>query len=157
MTLTEWAARWGVPDAALTELGRECLSVVVRADKTGSEAHVQSQVRLEAPRVKPPVFLFRNNVGAGKLENGNFVRWGLANDSSRLNEVLKSGDLIGIRRRLILATDVGRYIGQFVSRECKHASWEFTGTMEERAQAAWAALINREGGDAAFTTGPGSL
>lgn len=154
LTLEEWAARWGLPPAALVELAN---SVIYQPDEPSSksEARVQSEVRLEAPHAG--VYLFRNNVGAGKLESGNFVRFGLGNDSAPLNKALKSGDLIGIRKRMITQADVGRYIGQFVSREVKRANWKYSGTAEENAQLRWATLINKQGGDALFVTGTGSF
>lgn len=156
MTLAEWAARWQIPPAAIDELCRQYINSREEDPVTDkSEARVQSEVRLEA--AAEGVFLFRNNVGAGKLESGNFVRFGLANDSAPLNKVIKSGDLIGVRKRLITAADVGCCIGQFVSREVKRSNWRFSGTAEEQAQAHWAALINAQGGDAQIVTGVGSL
>lgn len=156
MNLHEWAARWGLPAQALDELAQ---LTIHQADAEGldhkTEAFSQSQVRLEAPHYG--VYLWRNNVGAGKIETGGFMRWGLANDSKQLNEKLKSGDLIGIRRRLITHSMVGSYIGQFMSRENKRPSWKYTGTPEELAQVAWATLINSQGGDAKIVTGPGSF
>lgn len=155
VTLAEWAYRWQIPPAALEELCDSCIYAPEESQGTKSESRVQSEVRLEAPR--EGVYLFRNNVGAGKLENGLFMRWGLANDSTKLNEVCKSADLIGIRKRLITADLVGSYIGQFVSRETKHSKWFFHGTAEEHAQLKWATLINAQGGDAKIVTGVGSL
>lgn len=128
---------------------------------TTSEAYVQSLVRLEAPAKN--VKLWRNNVGVLLDRNGRPVRYGLANDSEKLNRVIKSGDLIGWRPRLITLDDVGRIIAQFVSRECKPVGWRPApvGTSErylhEEAQRAWAGLINADGGDAAFATGEGTL
>jgi hypothetical protein len=155
----EWAQRWGVHPAALDDL---CRSVIyphapdpAQDETNASEARVQSEIRLEAANAG--VYLFRNNVGAGKMASGNFVRYGLGNDSPALNEVLKSADLIGIRRRLITPLDVGCYIGQFVSREIKRTDWRFSGTKEEQAQARWATLINQQGGDAAIVQSVGSL
>jgi len=92
-------------------------------------------------------------VGAGKLENGNFLRWGLANESKAVNEQIKSGDLIGIQPVLIQPAHVGTIIGQFVSREVKKPGWRYTGRGREPAQLAWAELIIALGGDASFTTG----
>lgn len=155
MSLTEWAARWNIPPAALDELARSCIHLSDIPEAIKTEAFVQSQVRLEAAYAG--VHLFRNNVGAGKLDSGNFVRFGLGNDSGPLNKVFKSADLVGVRRKLITAADVGTYIGQFVSRECKRQNWVYTGTPEELAQLKWATLINSQGGDAMFVTGPGTL
>lgn len=126
-----------------------------------SEAYVQSAVRLEAP--SRDVRLFRNNVGVLKREDGTPVRFGLGNDSAALNRELKTGDLIGWRRRLITQADVGCIIAQFLSRECKPSDWTPAPPTNkalfahELAQRNWADLINREGGDACFATGIGTL
>lgn len=155
MTLQEWAAKWNVPPAALRELGRETVYTPHQPGAEGSESRQQSLVRLEA--ASKGVYLFRNNVGAGTLDNGSFVRWGLANDSEKVNAVVKSGDLIGWRSKLITAADVGSVVAQFVSREVKRATWHWTKTPENEAQLRWAAMVNAHGGDAAIVTGPGSL
>lgn len=130
-----------------------------------SEAYVQSLVRLEAPA--KGVRLFRNNVGVLLDANGRPVRYGLANDSAALNRQIKSGDLIGWRRRVITVADVvaagpgGLVIAEFVSRECKPANWRPALSGErfehEEAQRRWAAMINADGGDAGFATGEGTL
>ena len=120
-----------------------------------SEAAVSVEVRLEASRLG--IRLWRNNVGAGYMQDGSFIRWGLANESAAMNRLIKSADLIGVRPILITPAMVGRTIGQFVSREAKRAGWKWSGTDREVAQLAWADLVNSLGGDAAFTTGPGSL
>lgn len=154
-SLQEWARRWNIPNEALRELGKSVI-YTSPTDGDGSESRQQSLVRLEAAK-RGNVYLFRNNVGAGMLESGSFVRWGLANDSPKMNEVVKSGDLIGWRSKLIGQSDVGSIIAQFVSREVKHESWKWHGTVEEQAQLKWAAVVNTHGGDAAIVTGPGSL
>jgi hypothetical protein len=120
-----------------------------------SEAWAQSMVRMEASQ--KGIKLFRNNVGALKDERGRLVRYGLGNDSPQMNDVIKSGDLIGIRPLLIQPCHVGHTVGQFVSREIKEPGWQFTGQGREAAQLAWANLINSCGGDAGFATGPGTL
>lgn len=157
VNVREWAARWNIPQAAIDELCQDAIYSPEPVEDEGpqKESYVQSQVRLEAPQAG--CYLFRNNKGAGKLENGNFLRWGLANDSKKLSDEIKSADLIGIRRRLITAADVGCYIGQFLSREIKPTDWKFSGSLEDLAQMRWAALINAQGGDAKIVTGPGSL
>jgi len=115
------------------------------------EIDAQAEVRLLAS--KDGARLWRNNVGAGVLQGGTFVRWGLANESVAMNKALKSADLIGIRPVLITQEHVGRVLGVFVSREVKRPGWRYSGTEREAAQAAWRDLINHLGGDAAFTTG----
>ena len=120
-----------------------------------NEAAVSVQVRLEASRLG--LRLWRNNVGAGYMQDGSFLRWGLANDSAAVNARLKSADLIGIRPVLITPQMVGAVLGQFVSREVKASNWRWRGTDREQAQMAWAELVNSLGGDAAFATGEGTL
>lgn len=120
-----------------------------------SEAWAQSVVRLEAS--EKGLKLFRNNSGALKDKGGRLVRFGLGNDSAEINDVIKSGDLIGIRPLLIQPHHVGHTFGQFVSREIKPPGWQYTGQGREAAQLAWANLINSCGGDAAFATGAGTL
>lgn len=172
MTFREWAARWNIPAQALAELAA-CSIVEPDPDSLvggKTEAYVQSAVRLEAP--EKGVFLWRNNVGAGSLfkdadlcdacrmsmvHKKRPVRWGLANDSKRVNEAVKSGDLIGIRRIVIAPHMVGQVVGQFVSRECKREDWKYTGSEAELAQLAWATIINDNGGDAKIVKAVGSL
>ena len=116
-----------------------------------SESSALDAVRLAASNAG--VRLWRNNVGAGKLENGSFIRWGLANESTDMNRRVKSGDLIGIRPVLIGPHDVGRVLGQFVSLEVKRPGWRYKGGPHEAAQRAWIEIVSNLGGDARFTTG----
>lgn len=169
MTLEEWAVRWRIPPQAFAELA-DCSIVTPGPDVSGShktEAYVMSAVRLEAPR--RGVYLWRNNVGAGanvqlkelcdvcRDKARRPIRWGLGNDSKQVNEVFKSGDLIGGRPLLIQPHHVGYRVMQFVSRECKREDWVYTGTKEENAQLAWATLVNSLGGDAKIVNAVGSL
>lgn len=157
MTLEQWAIRWGVSHAALAELKAQ-LGVATDPDARHageSEAAVQNRVRLEASR--KGLRLFRNNVGACTDDKGRHIRYGLANDSAKLNREVKSADLIGFRPVLIEQHHVGSVIGQFVSRECKPEGWSYAGTEHETAQLRWAELCAAFGCDAAFTTGEGSL
>lgn len=102
---------------------------------------------------------WRNNVGAtpAKCPECNAphqpIRFGLANDSAKLNEKIKSSDLIFAVPRKIRPQDVGTTIAQFGGMECKPPGWKYTGKGREPAQAAWLALINKLGGFACFTTG----
>lgn len=158
--LHEWARRWNVPlemfrDLQMT-LGTYTVPLPAEAPEAGkSEAWAQSAVRLEAS--EKGIKLFRNNVGVLEDKTGRPVRYGLGNDSPKMNEVIKSADLIGVRPVVILPHHVGHTFGQFVSREIKAPNWQYTGGGREPAQLAWANLINANGGDAAFATGPGSL
>ncbi len=155
----QWAARHRVSLQALQELqaifGMHGGHTLPAAVKGTSEAAVQAAVRLEAAR--KGVKLFRNNVGALLDERGVPVRYGLANESKQVNEVMKSADLIGWRPVAIGPQHVGQVIGQFVSREVKEVGWRYTGRDREPAQLAWAQLVTSAGGDAAFCTGEGTL
>jgi hypothetical protein len=147
-----WANRWQIPPAALTEL-RELLGALDYDPSVlpgESEAAVQSRVRVEAT-VKG-ARLWRNNVGAVGA-----IRYGLANDSARVNAVLKSSDLIGIKPMLITDRHVGQIVGQFIARECKPTRWRYRGTKRERAQLAFLELVFLMGGDARFVTKEGTL
>lgn len=159
MNLEQWANRWSLPPEAFAELVL-CSIGDADPDEPGgnrSEAYVQSLIRLEAARATPPCYLWRNNIGAGKMATGGFIRWGLANDSKKLNERIKSGDLIGIRSVIVTPEMVGRRFGQFISRECKREGWKYSGTIQENAQLAWATLINSLGGDAQIVKSTGTL
>lgn len=158
MNATQWAIKWGVPFEALADLAN-----IIGLDgddpmpeKSGvSEDAVQAVVMLEAPH--KDVKLWRNNVGALLDDRGVPVRYGLANQTSKQNKIIKSGDLIGIRKLKIMPHMVGWIIGQFVSREIKKVGWTYTGDDHEVAQLNWCNLINSYGGDAAFATGAGTL
>lgn len=161
MTIDEWCRKWALHPAAAKEL-RELLAEhdyappPVDPSRLSSEARVQSLIRIEAAQAG--VWLTRNNVGAFMdPDSGRLVRYGLANESKAQNAQVKSADLIGFRKRVILPSDVGSTIAQFVSRECKAEGWRYTGTKREKAQAAWRDFINTNGGDAAFASGPGSF
>lgn len=159
MYLSIWAKRWNIPVEAIDELKLH-LRIQVPEDAAVmnpdlSEADVLSRVRLEAS--KKNCRLWRNNVGAFQNPEGSFIRFGLANESSRMNGQIKSADLIGIRPIIITAEMTGHVIGQFVSREIKTSNWKYTGTDREKAQLRWAQLIVSLGGDASFATGEGTL
>lgn len=159
--LQVWAQTWGVSPPALADLharmGLVSLPSAGTPAPVGSEASVQAAVRAEASRRGERVW--RNNLGAyTDPVSGQFVRYGLANDSKQLNEVIKSADLIGIRPRIVTTADVGEVIGQFVSYECKAAGWRHRpNDKREQAQAAWASLVLTLGGVARFITGEGQI
>lgn len=161
MTLEAWAAAWGVSPAALFDLrmrlgiaGMHMPPLVIQGNP-GSETRQQSLVRLDA--AANGVWLTRNNVGALLDKRGVPIRYGLANESKEQNQKVKSADLIGIRPITITPLHVGLVIGQFVSREVKHAGWKYTGDEHERAQLNWCNFVLSKGGDAAFCSGPGSF
>lgn len=155
MTLIEWALKWRVPPDALKELAQTCMHVGQVEGESEDEGEIQRGLRLEAARLDK--LLFRNNRGAGRMESGNFVRYGLANDSKKLGDAVKSADLVGIEKVLITSEMVGHFIGRLLSVEVKAADWRYTGTPEEIAQVKWATAINAYGGRAIITNRLGVL
>lgn len=153
--LTEWSVRHGVSAAALQELRRILMQPILSAlHEPGvalSEAAVQNNLRLAASRAG--IVTFRNNSGAGKMDNGSFVRFGLCNESPAQNAQMKSSDVIGIKPLAILPEHVGRIAGIFFARECKPSNWKHPSGDREIAQQRFIHLINANGGDAAFHNG----
>lgn len=153
--LTEWAARNNITPEQLRELV-EIMESVIPAYSPGDgkteQSGAQQPIMLEAP--KHGIRLFRNNIGACVDQEGNFVRYGLANMSKAQNQKIKSGDLIGITPTVITQEMVGGTLGVFTSIECKRPGWRWTGTEREQAQLKWAELIISLGGFAQFATGP---
>lgn len=158
MNLYQWATKWGVPVEALEDLKHLFGQVNTEPShpQAGeSEAAIQTRIRLEASLKGARVW--RNNVGATMDENGNFIRFGLCNDSQQMNKVIKSSDLIGIRPVAITEAHVGSVIGQFIAREVKAGNWQYTGTAREEAQLKFLELVASLGGDAAFANSEGTL
>jgi hypothetical protein len=156
--LNNWATRHGVSPRALDELKAIMTQPNTEPSRiiTGvSEAAVQNAVRLEAANVG--CRLWRNNVGACEDKRGRQIRYGLCNDSSKMNGHIKSSDLIGIKPVLILPTMVGSTIGQFVAREVKKGKWSYKATEREVAQLRFLELVTALGGDACFANGRGTL
>jgi hypothetical protein len=160
MSLHDWAIKWRIPLDCLQDLqhtlGLQCLPVPEVAPAHGkSEAFATSLMLLEASR--KGVRLWRNNVGALQDKTGRVVRYGLANESAKLNAVLKSSDYVGWRTVVIQPQHVGMRIGQAVLREVKAPGWNYTGQGREPAQLAFLNMGAAAGCDAAFCTGEGSL
>ena len=156
----KWAIRNQVSFQALAELkdifGLDHIPCTEREPgQDPTEAYTQSVVRIEA--AQKGLKLWRNNVGVLTNERGTPVRYGLGNDSPKINKIIKSGDLIGWRPLLITDRLVGSTVAQFLSRECKRPGWKYTGDEHERAQLRWAEVVVAAGGDGGFCTGEGSL
>ena len=152
MTLfNEWAARWSIPAAAISDLRDTMgLAQTLHHTEATSEAGVQDRVRLRGAQMGWD--LWRNNNGVAEDSRGVPVRFGLANDSAKLNSKIKSADLIGIRPAQITFDMVGCTLGQFVSLEIKKPGWKYKSNAHEDAQARWASIINAAGGHAKFIT-----
>ena len=150
MILDQWARQWGIDLSAIADLKmRLAVATDPSASEAESEAGVQSRIRLKAS--ERGWRLWRNNNGATYDDEGNFIRYGLANDSSKINKSVKSSDLVGIKPVTITQDMVGKTIGQFVAREVKKPSWRYRGTDAEQAQLAFIQLVVSLGGDARFT------
>ena len=115
-----------------------------------NEAYSQQEIRLESGVLG--CRLWRNNNGACKDENGRVIRYGLGNDSAKMNKKKKSSDLIGITPVIITPAMVGRKMGVFTSIEAKAPGWHFTGTDREFAQKSWIELVRGLGGVSGFAT-----
>jgi len=164
MTYQQWALMHPVAAADLERMFAEVRAVPLDPRVKG-EAAVQQQVRLSVSRQGG--YAWRNNVGATPAktkhtcprcamrfeEKQQPIRYGLANDSQKLNQRVKSSDLILAIPRVIRPEDVGTTIAQFGAVETKKPGWTYTGTRQEPAQAAWLALIKRIGGFATFCSG----
>jgi hypothetical protein len=149
LTIEQWALRWNIPAQAVAELlALPIPTAEIESDPAiRSESGVQAQLRVEAPRLS--AHLWRNNSGAmTDAETGNHVRFGLGNDSKKINDVFKSSDLIGI-------TPVewhGRLFGVFTAVEVKKPGWTKPSSQRDRAQKNFLDTITRCGGIATFAT-----
>lgn len=119
-----------------------------------SEASVQQDIRLHLASVGAPVL--RNNVGACTDDTGRVIRYGLGNDSARINKKFKSSDLIGIRPVIITEDMVGKMIGQFLAVEAKRPGWIFPNETNKEefarcdAQRNFLDWVNQHGGYGVF-------
>lgn len=150
MVLDQWAQQWGIAPAALQDLKNRLGVLPPDADPSQykSEAFVQSATRIEASRMGAR--LWRNNVGAGKIDGESFVRWGLANESEKMNQVIKSSDLIGWTPVIVTPSMVGHRVAIFTAIETKAQGWQYRGTDREVAQLAWINAVVGAGGIGAF-------
>lgn len=134
MTFEQWALTYPAAAAALATVNN------VAPVPTGrSEAAVQADLRVAAAKIG--YCLWRNNSGSLPDERGVPVRFGLGNDSAKLNEVFKSSDLIGIGPN-----------GRFVAIEVKAPGWSKPSNKREQAQANFIGAVKARGGLAGFAT-----
>ena len=112
------------------------------------ESDISATIRITGARYG--LVLMRNNSGAFKDASGRWVRFGLGNDSKRINELMKSSDLIG----LLNGTWWGypSVWGVLSAIESKKQGWRYTGKGREPAQLAFINLMRRHGGFACFAT-----
>ena len=137
---------------ALRNIDPNLITVCMPEGVGTSEAWAQQKIRVDVSRKGGRVWT--NKMGAAHdLKSNRQIRYGLANDSPRINKVLKSSDLIGVIPTLITPAMVGRYAGLFASIEVKKPGWHYRGGEHESAQLAWMQLILSLGGIAGFSTG----
>lgn len=141
--LDEWAARWQIHPAALAEL-LDVVDLDPAAVPTGGEAKVVHDCRLAADQLGG--VLWRNNSGATFDQNGRMIRYGLGNDSKKLNRDYKSSDLVGIAPG-----------GRFWAAECKPPNWRGIGNEREHAQANFGRHVVAMGGLFTFATHPAHI
>ena len=116
-----------------------------------SELDVQQQIRLESGRRGTP--LLRNNSGASFDKNGRLIRFGLGNDSDKINKVFKSSDLIGIWPVVVTPDMVGKTLGVFFAVEVKAPGWKLrAGDERAQAQKNFGEWVKRHGGHFVFAT-----
>jgi len=157
MTLDDWARKWNIPAPAMDDLRHQIGINAPDADVGGgmSETAVDQRVMIKASQAGHR--FWRNNIGVAVDERGVPVRFGLANDSSKINKKLKSGDRIGITKIIVTPEMVGKLVGVFTSLEIKHQGWCYTGKGREAAQLAWIELIISLGGIASFISDENEL
>lgn len=123
-----------------------------------NESAVDDHIALEHPRVTGGV-LWRNNVGALLDARGVPVRYGLANDSKKMNEYIKSSDRIGATPRIMTQADMGKTYAILTAVEVKESDWTFPQPTNKKeyehclAQQRFINLVLSMGGYAGFATG----
>lgn len=153
--LIQWAERYHISPAAMTDLlavlGAAAPPDTVHAAAGGGEAAIQQSRRLVAAR--RGYRLWRNNVGACESTDGRVIRYGLANESEKINRVFKSSDLIGITP--VMCTCGRGPWGVLTAEECKRPGWHLTpGDKRGQAQAAFGRFVVSMGGIFRFVTDP---
>lgn len=148
MMFAEWATKWNIPAAALEEL--RAVYTPSFFDGGSSEASTQARLRVDAPKIGAA--LWRNNSGAVETEPGRWVRYGLGNDSKKLNDVFKSSDLIGITPVTVRAEHVGKAFGVFTAVEVKHPGWKKPENDRDRAQESFLVAVCQHGGLGMFVS-----
>lgn len=97
----------------------------------------------------------RNNLGACFDKSGRLIRYGLMNDSKKLNENIKSSDLVLPRPMLITQEWVGHVLGVFAAIEVKESGWVYD-EKDPHSKAQWRfhEIIRNAGGFAGFASSP---
>jgi hypothetical protein len=101
--------------------------------------------------------MFRNNVGMlPNPDTGVPVRFGLGNESAKLNKELKSGDLVGFAEITVTPEMVGKKIAVFTNIEVKSLGFiikdVYNKNSREYAQNEFNKLITNANGIAGFAS-----
>ena len=135
--LETWAATYNIGQDAMHAL-QAILTAPIGSHDMGeyeknSETFVQNALRVTASS-REHTYLWRNNVGAVLTPSGQ-LRYGLCNESKKINQRFKSSDLIGITPITVTPEMVGLRLGVFTAIEVKKAQWKpGEDTQRERAQ-----------------------
>ncbi len=86
-------------------------------DNVTPEQLASKRVRLAASSLG--IKLMRNNSGAFQDSTGRWVRYGLGNESKRVNDSIKFGDYIGYTPVVITPEMVGKTVAVFTNMEIK--------------------------------------
>lgn len=121
-----------------------------------NEDAVTSHTSLEAARLG--LLLMRNNLGACFDQTGRMIRYGLMNESKKVNSEFKSSDQIGLTPVQIGPQHIGRVMGIFTALEIKESGWVYNPKDEhEKAQLRFHNLVRTYGGIADFVSDPAQV
>jgi len=112
------------------------------------ESQIQNELKLAYIELNGRAY--RNNSGVLKNPDGVPVRYGLGNESKKINKVRKSSDLVGFLPVTITQSMVGHTIAVVTVTEAKKEGWRYTATDDERAQKAFIDIIVKFGGIGCF-------
>ncbi len=100
--------------------------------------------------------LLRNNSGVLPDKNGRPVRFGLGNESKKLNVEFKSGDFVGVTPLVITQEMVGKTVGVFTNIEVKAEGFKekpsYPSNQREHGQQNFNNFIKQHGGLAGFAS-----
>ena len=156
--LTEWAERFNIgPDALFSLYG--ILTAPLGSSELGdfeknSETWVQNTLRVVASS-REHTYLWRNNVGATSEPDGRQIRYGLCNESKKLNQRFKSSDLIGGTPIVVTPSMVGKRLMVFTAIEVKRVDWSpGKDKHRERGQLRFINAVRAAGGIGFFCRSP---
>ena len=117
--------------------------------KLKNESTVQDEIRLDSSQYGG---LLRNNSGVYNPDDPPtpWTRWGLGNDSKKINEVRKSSDLIGCTAVVITPEMIGHTVAVLTVVEVKKQGWRWSATNKNKAQLNFINWVLSNGGIGCF-------